>query len=833
MSEIEEKIDQLQARLENLVKSQEYFQRETSQIRYEINVLRAVQQKRRAQQQSQQSPKPEVYIPPSKSSSSPQQTPVEEIPPSERTPQTHQQTNYSHEQANQSQQTNYANVQPFPSKTFSGYSNSRQTNPSQAATVAARSNLEKFIGENLISKIGILILVIGVAIGAKYAIDNNFISPLARIILGYVFGFSLLGFAVKLKSKYHSFSAVLLSGGMAIMYFITYFAHAFYDLISQPTAFVLMLIFTVFTVLSAINFNRQIIAHIGLVGAYAIPFLLSDNSGRFAFFFSYIAIINAGILAVSVKKYWKPLFYSSFVFTWAIFYAWRLGSYRSDEHFNLALFFLTIFFLTFYLTFLAYKLVSEENVAVENVALILANSFIFYGLGYWILNNHEGFEGYLGLFTILNAAIHLIFAFGVSRLQSVSQDLIYLLAALVLTFATIAVPVQLDGNWVTLVWTAEAAILFWIGRTKQIPVYENYSFPVMFLAGVSLLADWLAAYDYRPIEETMQSYNPLLNGTFIASIFFVLAFAFIHFLNRDQRFEPALGASVRQILIYLIPIAALFVLYNAFRMEIGSYFYFQIAKTAAPTGDMTPYGYSVPRTDGNLEFFNVIWQINYTMLFLTVLTFVNIKRWKSAALAFTNLILSILVLMIFLTVGLYLLGELRESYLLQTGAENFKRGAMHILVRYFSYAFVAGLIFAFYSHIKQNFLREVLPENGLRLAFDFVFYSALWLILSSELINLMDIFGYKDSYKLGLSILWGIYALSLIVLGIYQHKKHLRIGAIALFAFTLVKLFFYDIAELDTISKTIIFVSLGIILLIVSFLYNKYKYLIFETEACT
>ena len=68
----------------------------------------------------------------------------------------------------------------------------------------------------------------------------------------------------------------------------------------------------------------------------------------------------------------------------------------------------------------------------------------------------------------------------------------------------------------------------------------------------------------------------------------------------------------------------------------------------------------------------------------------------------------------------------------------------------------------------------------------------------------------------------------LIVLGIIKKKKHLRIGAIVLFAVTLIKLFFYDIADLDTISKTVIFITLGVLLLIISFLYNKYKNLIFD-----
>ena len=61
-------------------------------------------------------------------------------------------------------------------------------------------DLEKFIGENLLSKIGIIITIIGVAIGAKYSLDNDLISPLARIILGYVMGLGLLGTGIRLKS---------------------------------------------------------------------------------------------------------------------------------------------------------------------------------------------------------------------------------------------------------------------------------------------------------------------------------------------------------------------------------------------------------------------------------------------------------------------------------------------------------------------------------------------------------------------------------------------------------------------------------------------------------
>jgi len=163
-----------------------------------------------------------------------------------------------------------------------------------------KSNWEKFIGENLINKIGIVITVLGVAIGAKYSIENNLISPLTRIVLGYLAGLGLLGFGIKLKSNYENYSAVLVSGALAILYFITFAAYSFYDLFPQTIAFVLMLVFTIFGVVTSLNYNKQIIAHIGLVGAYAVPYLLSNDSGNVAILFSYMSIINIGILDIII-----------------------------------------------------------------------------------------------------------------------------------------------------------------------------------------------------------------------------------------------------------------------------------------------------------------------------------------------------------------------------------------------------------------------------------------------------------------------------------------------------------------------------------------------------
>ncbi len=778
MSIFDKRLDELQTRLDNLLESQRTFQREISEIRYEMKVLRTNlnSQNTSAKFETSEKPPAKDYVPPA------QKPPLED-----------------HSAKREKAAPKYEPI----------FSERLKSEPK----TAARSNIEKFIGENLISKIGIVILIIGVAIGAKYAIDNNLVSPLMRIISGYAMGIGLVGLAVRLKTKYLNFSAVLLSGGMAIMYFITFFAHSLYALINQPTAFVLMLIFTVFTVLSAINYDRQVIAHIGLVGAYSIPFLLSDDSGNYAFLFGYIAVINIGILAISILRYWKPIFYSSYIVTWLTFYGWYLFKYSADLHFSLALLFATVFFLIFYLTFIAYKLVTKENLQIENVALITSNAFIYYGLGYSILNSRENFENLSGMFTVLNAAIHFAFALTISRLKLHAQDLVYLTAALILTFITIAVPVQLDGNFITLIWSAEAAILFWIGRTKQITLFENYSYPLMFLACASLFNDWTRIY-WNYLEANGRLF-PVFNGYFAVGIFFIAAFALIWIINRKKDFASNFSKEISGIFSEILSAILLFTVYNVFRIEIGNYFSYEflVASTENP-------GAKSYLSSSSFEY-NILWQTNYTMLFLTILSFVNIKKLKNSLLGFCNLVLNGLIAVFFVSIGLIVLGELRRNYLSGGGISD-------LLFRYVCYAFFGALIYATYKYTKQEFLTEKIPAKILTISFDFGFYFSILIVGSVELLTWMDIFGFDESTKLGLSILGGIFAVLLIILGIAQRKLHLRVFAISLFAITLVKLFFYDIADLDTISKTIVFVSLGILLLIISFLYNKYKDSIFD-----
>ena len=588
-----------------------------------------------------------------------------------------------------------------------------------------------------------------------------------------------------------------------------------------------MLIFTVFTVVASINYNRQIIAHIGLVGAYAVPFLLSDGSGKVAVLFTYMAIINIGILAIAFKKYWKPLYFVSFGLTWLIFISWYVTKYQTNEHFGLALIFISLFFVIFYLTFLAYKLLKKEKFVIDDIILLMINSFVFYGIGYSILDNHQTGSQLLGLFTLINAVVHFVASVIIYRQKLADRNIHYLIAGLVLVFITIAIPVQLDGNWVTLMWAGEAALLFWIGRTKNVSFYEKLSYPLMLLAFFSILQDWGYVYDTYNSENPTSRITAIINVNFLTSILFIAEFALINILNQNKKYPSYLETQkgIFKAFHFAIPAILIFTIYYAFRMEIATYWN-QLYTDSAIKINSDNQQYPDYYWNNDLRWFKSIWIINYSLLFVSILSFVNLKKLKHQQLGLINLGLIVFAIVIFLTQGLYNLSELRENYLEQNLSQYYKRGTFNLWMRYISFSFVALALYGIYKYIKEAF-----TQSNFKVAFELLLHTTILWIASSELINWMDIFKSEQSYKLGLSILWGIYSLFLIAFGIWKKNKPMRIGAIALFGITLIKLFFYDISHLNTIAKTIVFVSLGVLLLIISFLYNKYKHLISDEEA--
>ncbi|MEX1241156.1 MAG: DUF2339 domain-containing protein [Cyclobacteriaceae bacterium] len=690
---------------------------------------------------------------------------------------------------------------------------------SQPVIKKAKAPWEEFIGTNLLNKVGITVLVLGIAFGVKYSIDHELINPLTRIILGYLLGIILVGIAYRLKSTHAGFSAVLLSGGMAVLYFVTYAAYSFYDLLPQPMAFVLMVLLTGFTVLAAVQYNLEVIGIIGLVGAYAVPILLSDGSGRVVILFSYITIINTGILFLSFKKYWKGLYYLAFILTWLTFASWYAFSFESGEHTAISLIFSTIFFLIFYTAFLAYKLIRREALGRLDVVCMLLNSFIYFGYGYLALDSLENGDQYLGLFTVLTALMHFAGSVIIYKTQESVSDIFYFVAGMVLVFLTIAVPVQLEGNWVTLVWAAEAALLFWIGRSKGFATYEKVSYPMIALAFLSLLQDWSNRYPdfYFYAYDQDLTFRIFLNVQFLTSMVVGMSMVFIMWVTRQYPGRSAFRAAsgLNNVVLVGIPLLALVVFYGGFYKEIEAFWHNRYAASRLTINGSEGVEYDQYNT--SLLNFKVVWLIIYSAIFAG---FFFLVQWKfpKPLFAFACVAMNSLVLFTFITAGLLALSDLRSAFLEQELVEYYSRNGWHVLIRYVAILAMAPLLWYNWKLVRQEYFKA-----EARMMEDLFFHFAVLALLSSELIHWLDMARVENTFKLSLSILWGTYALFLIVLGLARDQKHIRLAAIILFAVTLLKLFAYDMSDMSTILKTIVMIILGALLLTASFIYNKYK----------
>ncbi len=702
-------------------------------------------------------------------------------------------------------------------------------------------NFEEFIGGKLITIIGIAVLVIGLAIGVKYAIDKDLITPLTRIILAYVAGGILLTIAFRLKEKFKSFSAVLLSGGMASLYFTTFAAYSMYDLFPQLVAFLIMLVFTAFTVFAATVYSLEIIGIIGLVGAYFVPVLLSDGTGKIEVMLSYMTIINVGILVLSFKKQWKVLNHFAFGLSWIIYSAWFLDKYNYENYLATASIFAFLFFIIFYVSTMAYKVIKHEKFNAIDIIRIATNSFIFYGFGYAALNNSLC-ENYLGLFTVLNALIHLVFSYIVFKNKMLDRNLFYFLIALVLTFITIAVPVQLEGNWVTLFWSAEAFLLFFIGRKKGIRFYEWISFGMIVFAVFSLMQDWSKAYSsWTYLDEGSISKTAFFNVNFLTSIFTTLSIGgilFYHFKNKLND-EVKANSLVNKIIEYTLSFIVFILAYTTLSSEIGSFFQikFQQSHLEVPSTQVwAEAGAKMDIYDYSWNYLKSVSLSIYNILFFIVFTIFVTKKWDNVFLRWTTFSLNMLFLFVFISGGLTELSHLRTYYTTIANTEYYSLNSSVLYLRYLCFALFTVLLLLNYKLLKTDTFKKFTLYKYYSGS---IIHFFILVLLCNELINIYQLNTEKTAglfhsmnnvYKLGYTVIFTIYSFLLIGLGFIKKNTIMRISAIVLFGITLLKLVTYDTWNLSTGYKVIMYILLGVVLLVVAFMYQKFKTLIFSEE---
>ncbi|MBA4146593.1 MAG: DUF2339 domain-containing protein [Verrucomicrobia bacterium] len=171
-------------------------------------------------------------------------------------------------------------------------------------------NWEQFMGVKLFAWIGGLALFIGVALFLKYSFEHDLVPPVLRATIGFVAGFGLvIGGVLLSNKKYTVTSHTLCATGVVILYAVTFACHSVYHfaLFGQISTFLLMALITATAFLLAVRMNAIVVAVLGMLGGFLTPVLLSTGQDNPFGLFAYIALLDAGLIAVALHRRWHFL----------------------------------------------------------------------------------------------------------------------------------------------------------------------------------------------------------------------------------------------------------------------------------------------------------------------------------------------------------------------------------------------------------------------------------------------------------------------------------------------------------------------------------------------
>jgi Predicted membrane protein (DUF2339) len=207
--------------------------------------------------------------------------------------------------------------------------------------------LETRIGLNWINIIGVVTLIFGAAFFFKYAVDNNWVGPGARVTLGLVAAMVSLFFGDRLwKKGQRIFSQGITGLGLALLYLSFWAAFAVYHLIPQPASFLLMVLTTAASVVFAVRYESQVIAVLGLLAGYWTPGALSTGDPHPWILFNYVFLLNLGCLVLTRLRRWVMLEILAALATILWYGAWLGASAAAGDHLVA-----TVFAIAFYLQF--------------------------------------------------------------------------------------------------------------------------------------------------------------------------------------------------------------------------------------------------------------------------------------------------------------------------------------------------------------------------------------------------------------------------------------------------------------------------------------------------
>ena len=326
---------------------------------------------------------------------------------------------------------------------------------------APKADMESLIAGRWLNVLGIAALTLAAAFFLKYAFDNDWIGPAGRVGIGITIGVLLFPLSDWLLHRgYKYFAEGIVALGVVILYLSIWTGWHVYDLFPQTAAFGFMVLITAATIIVGLVRDSPRIAVIALIGGLLAPVLTSTGENKEEALFVFLVILGVGAVLISWWRQWKvpaPLLFFGTVF---YFWGWYADFYYPGVLAE-TLFFATLFF-ALYAALPAIRAIRNAEVDGAGITLTLANALQFLcvlGIFLWSSN-----PGGLALALLILGAAHFAAALALPKAESQPRRAARILyGGLALTFATIAIPARLNGEWITIAFAIEAAALTWGG----------------------------------------------------------------------------------------------------------------------------------------------------------------------------------------------------------------------------------------------------------------------------------------------------------------------------------------------------------------------------------
>ncbi len=642
----------------------------------------------------------------------------------------------------------------------------------------SETNFEKYIGENLFGKIGILIFIIGIGFFVKYAIDQNWINETARTLMGYAVGAGMLVLAERLHKRYHTFSSLLAGGAFGIYYLITAIAFHYYALFSHTIAFVILCVTTIFMSAVSVLYDRKELAVTALVGGFIAPFIISTDSSSIISLQIYITILNIGMFCLAMYKKWAILPMVSFAFTYIILWGTTaIGSFTDSEVVTIypTLFaFATLFYVIFLLP-VVFILRTQygENTRLGLLGIITANSFMYLIYGDFLLQHFEASSdttAYLAFFiAAINLAIHLYLRFRVEGQDTLRN----LMLGLAVTFASMGIPILFSAANVLMVWAAESVLLLWLFTKEKNRIYE--------LASAVLLLLTLGALAYYRTTDTFlhdTGDSLFFNGAFFVTTFVSIAYYVVAVI---MQFNKELFSDTKRLIAYTPCNAIAYALgFSILFLAFRDNFHFHLEQPISEYASL----------------------LTANIMLLGGALILR-KRFEISEnkLAYE--------------ISLYLAGILFAMTVWNYTAPE------GLLLRWL----MALVTIAHMAYCMRGQLLVTSNQRNLHIEYSII-STLMWLTLTRLLLITFNEVNFSTAFSLSL----GIAAFILMCIGMRYHSKEIRIVSLAEFGIVIGKLILNDVWAMPALGKIIVFISLGAILLILSFLYQKLKDALFNEK---